>query len=361
MTPSVIFIQKRTHRAGAQTCLARLLDQPVMRPWNPLVVSEGAGWLTRDLDARGLPHLEIPFPSSRSLEARLWKNRAWAKEVARLLQEMAIKPLLIQGNDYLEGLLTLELAARCGAPRAIMLRSVGMTARDYGKYRCREFELVSAVGDEFLARVKSWDPGREVRLIRDGLGSEELSEPPPRSLRFPEKILVLGSPLPGKGWADAVTAFHLMESDASIPDLEFHFTGDFPSREENDLGIDRLQRMRCKFLGRVEAFRELVQGDGLVINPSRQEAFGMAAVETLAAGVPLLSSRAGVMEQIQLDDAFLFHPGEPGELAVRLSGLAHSWSTRSVNLESCQDRIRRDFMIGRSAEKLDREYRNLIR
>jgi len=64
-----------------------------------------------------------------------------------------------------------------------------------------------------------------------------------------------------------------------------------------------------------------VLGYDLVINPSRMESFGTAAIEVLAAGVPLLSSRTGVIEQVQESAEMLFPPHRPEALASALKNV----------------------------------------
>jgi alpha-1,3-rhamnosyl/mannosyltransferase len=63
-----------------------------------------------------------------------------------------------------------------------------------------------------------------------------------------------------------------------------------------------------------------------VVHPSRHESFGLAPVEVLAAGVPLLCSRTGAIAEIQDDGQFLFEPGDITGLADRLAALRAQWS-----------------------------------
>ena len=87
----------------------------------------------------------------------------------------------------------------------------------------------------------------------------------------------------------------------------------------------RLRTTRCNFLGRVDAFRDLARDYDLVINPSWMETFGMAAIEVLAAGVPLLSSRTGCDGSRWEADEMLFAPSRPDQLAFALKRLLREW------------------------------------
>lgn len=51
---SVLFIQERTHRAGAQTCLMRLLRTEIIRRRNPVLLCSEPGWLSEECKKNGI-------------------------------------------------------------------------------------------------------------------------------------------------------------------------------------------------------------------------------------------------------------------------------------------------------------------
>ena len=358
---SVLYLQKRTHRAGAQTCLARLLRHAGLREWHPALACSQAGWLTAECERAAVPCFVEPFPSSRSLTARLFGNAAFARRIHELTLRRSFSPVIVHANDHLEGLLGLALARRLAARSAIFLRSPGMTREDYFKYRCREFNLLAVVGDELHARVKGWDAARDVKLIHDGIEVGELAPPKSPVPVFPRKILVIGSALDWKGWADLTGALFQLEQEGALPPLEFDFTGPEPEPAKNDLQLARLARAQCRFLGRVEAFRELVLGYDLVINPTRMESFGMAAVEVVALGVPLLSSRTGIIEQVIQQPEFLFEASAPMSLAKALGKLLVNWGRPAFDSARAQQNIREKFLVDHAVAKLNAEYARLTR
>jgi glycosyltransferase involved in cell wall biosynthesis len=142
--------------------------------------------------------------------------------------------------------------------------------------------------------------------------------------------------------------------------MTFDFTGGRPTESANDLKLGRLRHHRCNFLGRVEAFHNLVRGYDLVINPTRMESFGMAALEVLAAGVPLLSSRTGVIEQIQEQAEILFAPRQPSALAAALKNAILQWDEIDFGVEAAQERIRQRFSIDNTALRVSEAYSRLL-
>src|SRR5439155_9545444 len=95
--------------------------------------------------------------------------------------------------------------------------------------------------------------------------------------------------------------------------------GDGPDRfdAENlsrELGI--IEDIR--FIGKQEQIEEILAVSDLFILPSEYESFGLAALEAMAAGVPLISSDAGGLPEININGktGFLSDVGNVKEMAA---------------------------------------------
>lgn len=78
--------------------------------------------------------------------------------------------------------------------------------------------------------------------------------------------------------------------------------GDGPERQaaelqSRSLGMDA----DVRFLGKQEAIEELLAVSDLFIMPSESESFGLAALEAMACEVPVISSDAGGIPEVNID------------------------------------------------------------
>jgi L-malate glycosyltransferase len=65
-------------------------------------------------------------------------------------------------------------------------------------------------------------------------------------------------------------------------------------REAHELGVER----DVRFLGRLDRLVDLLQATDLFLLPSQTESFGLAALEAMACGSPVVASRAGGLPEI---------------------------------------------------------------
>lgn len=127
--------------------------------------------------------------------------------------------------------------------------------------------------------------------------------------------------LVGKGLTVAIAG----STDPSV----FHQT----AKDEPDL---------VRLLGYVsdEALKCLLQNAAALIHPSRYEGFGLAPLEAMAVGCPVIASNAAAIPEVCGDAVWYFDPNDPRALAdamTRLSGdMAAREALRSAGLKRAQ-------------------------
>jgi len=101
--------------------------------------------------------------------------------------------------------------------------------------------------------------------------------------------------------------------------MTFLVAGDGPEHS----ALQRLCPPNARLLGRVSDVRLLLAATDVFAVPSRWEGQGIAALEAMASGVPLVASRVGGLADMLTDGetALLVPPGDPDALAVALSRL----------------------------------------
>jgi glycosyltransferase involved in cell wall biosynthesis len=368
MKPRILFIQNSPYLAGAEKSLSRLLKSPLLRADFSLRLMTGKpGWLTRACEAAAVDLTIMPFPSSRSLTGRMWGNRRFVSAAARLIRQETApsQALVIHANDHPDSLLGLSLARATGSPSVLTLRTPGMSKRDFFKYRCNEHDAMICVGDDLFNKVAQWNQGTPQILVHNGIGTDEVISPRQPVAEAVERVLVLGSLSPRKGWHDLIDSLVLLEQ-AGLRNLpEFVFIGHHHGLDPvTELGLSRLSHCKTSFVGVIEEFRDYVQAFPLAVHPSRSESFGMAAIETVAAGVPLLAAATGVIPSFIPSPQFLCEPGNVADLSSKLEFLLDASPARLqriFDMQAGQDVIRRSFMIDRTAAQLKEIYGRVLK
>jgi glycosyltransferase involved in cell wall biosynthesis len=125
-------------------------------------------------------------------------------------------------------------------------------------------------------------------------------------------------------------------------DVSVEFVGDGPLRESceelaGQLGVAR----NCVFAGSLPHPKVLsrMAGGWATIVPSRNEAFGLVNIESMAVGVPVIGSNTGGIAEIVRNgkDGFLFPPGDHTQLARRILQLMEQGLLRE-QLAACARR-----------------------
>jgi len=89
------------------------------------------------------------------------------------------------------------------------------------------------------------------------------------------------------------------------------------------LAADHGVASKVRFAGLVSDVPRLLSAFDVFAFPSRWEGFGIALIEAMAAGLPVVASRTGGITEIVEDgvSGLLVAPGDPGELAAALARL----------------------------------------
>jgi glycosyltransferase involved in cell wall biosynthesis len=334
---------------GGERVLPRLLGALDPRAVTPLVVLPEPGPLEGDLDAVGAETRILPtrwwIPATHwtagHFLAQLEGVEARAGALADLLREERIDLVHTMFLVSFEGAFA---AAALGLPHVWHSRGLFGGGFPPAWFDDLPFLLsvVDALGDAVLC--VSRDVARQtatgvraeaVHVVHDGVDLDAVRGPAP----VPREALLaswrvdpaarivacVGGIQRRKGQLDLVEAGPRLL--AAHPDLVLVFAGSFNDadyvaelrRRAHELGI----APRLVFTGQLGEVRSLLAASTLLVHPSHSEGFGLAIVEAMARGLPVVATRCGGPEEIVEDgiSGLLVPVGSPAPLAAAIGAL----------------------------------------
>lgn len=139
--------------------------------------------------------------------------------------------------------------------------------------------------------------------------------------------------------------------------------GNGAQREPLESLVKRLGVMEhVRFLGRRDDVSALMAGAGLLLAPCPIEALGLAVLEGMASGLPVVAARAGGhLETVgSVEDAALFAPGNVDDAAAQLAALAGDPGRRERYGAALQEVQRRHFTVEAQVRATDAVYRSVL-
>lgn len=290
------------------SCLKRLDLAQVVLMCRP------GGWLEEEGGRRGLPVRTAPLSD--------WPEPFSVLKIATLVRREGIELIHAHLNrGALHGRAGAWLA---GVPLVVTVH--GMNRASYYGGADRIVAVSRAVRDHLLRQR----PGLEERLevVTHGIEPPGTRNGPglgTKGSRGEERELLLGclgKLHPNKGQRVLLRALAELRSwEDGLPPWRAMLVGDGPDRCHLErMVVDLALGEAVQIVGERVDGRELLPGFDLLVVPSLEEAYGLAAVEALAAGVPVLAAdRPGLRESCgDRCGARFFEAGSAGDLAHRM-------------------------------------------
>lgn len=122
----------------------------------------------------------------------------------------------------------------------------------------------------------------------------------------------------------------LLHAVSRLEGVHLALVGDGPLRKDLEtLTIQLGLTQRVHFLGRRTDIPSLLKTADVYVQPSRWEGFGIATLEAMAAGLPVVASNVPGLADVVGNAGMLFPPGDADILAARLKLLIDSPELRS--------------------------------
>jgi N-acetyl-alpha-D-glucosaminyl L-malate synthase BshA len=139
--------------------------------------------------------------------------------------------------------------------------------------------------------------------------------------------------------------------------------GDGPERSPaerrlRELGLEE----RVAFLGKQEDFVELLAAADVFLLPSEQESFGLAALEALSCGVPVVASDIGGIPELveHGETGYLAPVGSVGAMAEHVLTLVSDKARWSAFSRRARERVLERFQLAPAIDRYEALYRRLV-
>ncbi len=152
----------------------------------------------------------------------------------------------------------------------------------------------------------------------------------------------------------------LIRAVAQLPgNYSVRLVGDGPRREElRQLALSLHVADRVNFMGIRSDIPELLTQSDIVVLSSHWEGFGLAAIEGMASGRPVIVSDVAGLANIVHGSGVVFLPGDASQLAAEIRGLCENPERYRQVAEKCQEKAKQ-YDISVMAAKYNELYQSL--
>lgn len=360
---------------------------PLPPPYGGVAVM--AQWTMRCRQLKDFNHLPFDFSrkeswevvGKKSLDPRRVMRRLWlAASLAR--QASRLRPSLVHFHcgsggrwDFIGDMLLLAAARRGGAPvlfhwhrdtTTAVYPGKGKLTQSFFRHSAGACEALAVLLEEYRPPLAHVGVGEKVHVIPNSFEPSLLDLPIRGDRGDPIQIAYIGRLSQEKGFFDLVGAIRQLSSSEKIPKMHFSAAGAADPAAGGLGGIrERLERSeigdRVTLLGPVaEAGKvELLSRADLLVLPSHRESFGIAALEAMAAGLPVVAYDIGRLREIVGEAGWLVREGDVEGLVAALGELASNAARRREMGELGRKRARQRFGPERVGADLRQIYEQL--
>jgi glycosyltransferase involved in cell wall biosynthesis len=254
-----------------------------------------------------------------------------------------------------------------GGPGLIITRHVLFPMSILHRITRRRVARVIAVSTAVASVIQSQGIFRDdqITVVPNGV---DLAKFRPRVIEHAAgrlRVAILGELTPNKGQIEFLRAAEIVA--AKIDNVDFIIAG--RDKRDGDYGYQLKALIDgSKFRDRIQLIEsridiaDFLSGLDVVVSASRSEAFGLAIVEAMAAGVPVVATAtAGACEIISdKETGHLVPISDVNEMAAAISLLVKNPAARQQISESARRIVTQNFSLERMVSDTDAVYREVL-
>ena len=364
------FVHGITEIGGAEKELLQILMELKKRDFVPIVICPDEGPLIRSLAEAQIEAKTTDFPPWRKISSVFRKNQAVRSLGAIFDQE---KVDVVHVNDIWWVPQTLRALKSPGNPGVQVLAHVRqeIEAGKVQRYELHKVCHLYAVSHQIKnSLVMAGIEEEKICVLHSGVSFNGPSEQPKgigirQQYGVQKEDYLLGtvaSLFPRKGYEVLLNALCLLKK--SHPNVHVFIVGKGDSRYKKMLEMrvrESGMEGRVHFLGFQENVLPILDALDLYVHPALMEGFGIAVLEAMATGKPVVATRVGGIPEIIIHQqtGLLVEPGDAGSLADAISTLLEDSNLRRRFQASGRERAVKFFSIDRMMQELVSSYHNL--
>jgi glycosyltransferase involved in cell wall biosynthesis len=223
-------------------------------------------------------------------------------------------------------------------------------------FSCKGADAVVAVSEAVAERVIDGKP----RVIYAGVA---IADDAPRQSRTESKLVLgtAGRLVKLKGIEYLLKASARLKQE--FPGLEVQIAGTGPELKELQAEVSRLGlEGRVRFLGWIEEVNSALRSWDVFVMPSLEEGFPIAALNAMAAGLPVVATTVGGIPELIVDgtSGLLVEPGDVEQLVAALGTLLRDRELRVRLGRAGFERVREHFSVLQMTRQFARLYDDLL-
>ncbi len=216
------------------------------------------------------------------------------------------------------------------------------------------FVANSLATQEAMLASAEWLDESRISIVHNGIDVDRYTKAEGDDLGLPEKACAfgyIGRLEIGKGLPELAAAW--IRIAHALPNAHLLIAG--IGKFEREFRAQMGDAPRVHWLGFRRDVPELMKALDIILMPSREESFGLVAIEAMAAGTPLIASQTGGLAEVIRDDfdGVLIPPYDAEALIEAAVALATDPERRSRLARGGIETARNRFSHGRVAEEYE--------